>query len=142
MSSVAVLNPPRDDVLHRVPVEHAIRMLVREVVEVVAVDGGRMFGPYRVPTVVRLVTPVDVSPSSDGVRVFSRLGVLERDHYRCAYCGRTGGTVDHVVPRSRGGASSWLNLVACCSRCNWVKADRTPREAGMELLFLPFDPNG
>jgi 5-methylcytosine-specific restriction endonuclease McrA len=58
----------------------------------------------------------------------------------CAYCGGPAQTVDHVLPKSRGGASSWLNLVAACFGCNRAKDDRTPAEAGMKLRVTPYVP--
>lgn len=67
-------------------------------------------------------------------------GVLARDQFRCAYCARRGTTVDHLAPRSRGGADSWMNTVAACAECNQRKADRTPEQAGMRLLRRPFEP--
>lgn len=70
----------------------------------------------------------------------SRKGVLRRDDHCCAYCGRFANTIDHVVPRSRGGADSWENLVACCLRCNNVKGDRTPEEMGWRLRWQPAAP--
>ncbi|MBD8538149.1 HNH endonuclease [Frigoribacterium sp. CFBP 8751] len=72
----------------------------------------------------------------------SRRGVMRRDSHRCAYCGRAATTIDHVQPRSRGGADSWENLVACCLRCNNLKSDRTPHEMGWVLLFTPKPPHG
>ncbi|WOI60019.1 HNH endonuclease [Streptomyces fradiae] len=72
---------------------------------------------------------------------WSRRGVLARDQHRCAYCGRRATTVDHVVPKSQGGADSWLNTVASCAEDNHRKADRTPEEAGMPLLHRPFVPS-
>ena len=71
---------------------------------------------------------------------WSRRGVLVRDRHRCAYCGRRATTVDHVVPRSRGGGDTWLNTVASCAEDNHRKADRTPEQAGMPLLTQPFEP--
>ncbi|GAB2750230.1 HNH endonuclease [Kitasatospora kifunensis] len=71
---------------------------------------------------------------------WSRRGVLVRDQHLCAYCGRRATTVDHVLPRSRGGADSWLNTVAACATDNQRKADRTPEQAGMVLLRRPFEP--
>jgi 5-methylcytosine-specific restriction endonuclease McrA len=68
--------------------------------------------------------------------------VLRRDNHRCAYCGKGASTIDHVLPRSRGGADSWENLVACCLRCNNVKGDRTPQEMDWELRFTPRAPRG
>lgn len=72
----------------------------------------------------------------------SRRGVLRRDGHRCGYCGATATTIDHVVPRSRGGSDSWENLVACCLRCNNVKGDRTPGEMGWSLRCTPKAPHG
>ena len=71
---------------------------------------------------------------------WSRRGVLVRDRHRCAYCGRRATTVDHLVPRSRGGRDTWLNTVAACADDNRRKADRTPAQAGMRLLTQPFEP--
>jgi 5-methylcytosine-specific restriction endonuclease McrA len=72
----------------------------------------------------------------------TRRGVLRRDNHRCGYCGKSASTIDHVLPRSRGGADSWENLVACCLRCNNVKSDRTPQEMRWELRFTPRPPHG
>ena len=75
---------------------------------------------------------------------FSRQALCRRDEFRCQYCDASPGqdalTIDHVVPRSRGGPTSWENCVAACADCNRVKADRTPREAGMALRTRPARP--
>ncbi|MEV0125506.1 HNH endonuclease [Streptomyces sp. NPDC050703] len=91
-----------------------------------------------VPRVIRLCRYVRVPFRRQAP--WSRRGVLVRDQHRCAYCGRRATTVDHVVPRSQGGADSWLNTVASCAVDNHRKADRTPEEAGMPLLREPFEP--
>jgi len=71
--------------------------------------------------------------------------LFRRDNHRCLYCGqqysRTDLTRDHVLPTSRGGNNRWENVVAACKRCNWQKDDRTPEEAHMPLLAVPFKPN-
>lgn len=72
----------------------------------------------------------------------TRRGVLRRDASRCAYCGGAASTIDHVLPRSRGGKDTWENLVACCLRCNNTKSDRTPQEMGWELRIVPQAPRG
>lgn len=76
---------------------------------------------------------------------FSRRNVAKRDHHTCQYCGAQPGweaiTVDHVVPRSQGGASTWTNCVAACVACNARKADRTPEQAGMTLRRRPVRPS-
>lgn len=71
----------------------------------------------------------------------TRNGVLRRDNYSCIYCGHEGRTIDHILPRSRGGDSSWLNLAACCRKCNNKKGDRLVHELGWELKFKPFAPD-
>ncbi|MFF8659676.1 HNH endonuclease [Streptomyces huasconensis] len=91
-----------------------------------------------VPRVIRLCRYVRVPFRRQAP--WSRRGVLVRDQHRCAYCGRRATTVDHVVPRSQGGADSWLNTVASCAPDNHRKANRTPEEAGMPLLRQPFEP--
>lgn len=79
-----------------------------------------------------------------GIVRFSRVHVMTRDNWRCQYCGVEGilrtMTYDHVIPRSRGGRTSWDNVVCCCKPCNQFKGDRTPEEAGMKLLKTPVTP--
>lgn len=91
------------------------------------------------PTVIILTRYV--KPPTARTAALSRRGVLRRDGHRCAYCGRSAATVDHVMPRSRGGANSWTNLVACCRSCNSLKGDRTPEEMGWSLLVRPEVPD-
>jgi 5-methylcytosine-specific restriction endonuclease McrA len=75
---------------------------------------------------------------------FTRHNVFERDEYTCQYCGRrperNGINLDHVVPRAHGGKTTWHNVVCSCIACNSRKADRTPAEAGMNLLRDPVKP--
>lgn len=75
--------------------------------------------------------------------ILTRKNILKRDGNRCCYCGRHDLplTVDHVIPKARGGDESWENLVAACLPCNNRKSDRTPEEAGMKLRIKPFKPN-
>ncbi|MFT4220709.1 MAG: HNH endonuclease [Microbacterium sp.] len=107
------------------------------------VDGDPVWGASTVhdrPAVIVLTRYVRV-PSGRRVPV-TRRGVLRRDGHRCAYCSKSASTIDHVMPRSRGGVDSWENLVACCLRCNNVKGDRTPQEMGWELRNAPRPPHG
>ena len=71
--------------------------------------------------------------------------LFRRDHHICLYCGRTMKvsqlTRDHVKPLSRGGRNHWLNVVTACKRCNTRKASKTPEQAGMPLLAVPYTPN-
>ena len=63
----------------------------------------------------------------------SRRAIFARDDHRCQYCGDRADSIDHVMPRSRGGSNTWENVAAACRRCNMTKRDRTPAEAGMRL---------
>ena len=96
----------------------------------------------RVPRVIRLATFNKV-PNS--VVKFSRQNVMTRDNFTCCYCNKrkhiSNLSMDHVVPRSKGGRTVWTNIVACCTRCNAEKADRTPHEAGMHLSKVPHRPS-
>jgi 5-methylcytosine-specific restriction endonuclease McrA len=75
---------------------------------------------------------------------YSRDNVFSRDGYKCAYCGkkfnRNDLTLDHIVPKSHGGKNGWRNTISSCKRCNNIKADRTPEQARMPLLFQPKEP--
>ena len=93
-----------------------------------------------VPSVVRLVRFVKVPYRA--VVPISRKGVLARDQHRCVYCGQQATSLDHVVPRSRGGAHAWENVVAACGRCNHHKADRTLADLGWRLRRAPLAPTG
>lgn len=92
----------------------------------------------RLPSVIRLLEYRRIPVQT---RSLSRKNILLRDRYTCQYCLRTLPsselTLDHVVPRSRSGASTWENLVACCLDCNNHKGNRTPEEAGMKLARQP-----
>jgi hypothetical protein len=81
----------------------------------------------------------------DIVPAFAKVKLFRRDRFTCAYCGQRFAeaqlSCDHVVPQSRGGGWTWMNLVTACGACNGRKADRTPEEARMPLLYLPYVPS-
>src|SRR3954469_16456105 len=93
-----------------------------------------------VPSVIRLSTYVRV-PYRGRVPL-TRAGLMHRDRFRCAYCGGRAETIDHVVPRSRGGPHTWQNCVASCARCNHRKADKLLSELGWRLRVVPNAPRG
>ena len=98
-------------------------------------------GVVRAPEVIVLIR-YDRVPSR---RIpFSRSNLFRRDRETCQYCGERPGrsklTIDHIVPRSQGGGSTWENCVSACSRCNTRKANRTPNQAGMPLNEQPVRP--
>ena len=94
-----------------------------------------------VPRVIRLLN-CDRVPKKT-IR-FSRRNVMARDEYRCQYCAKrlpaSALSVDHVIPRSRGGKTDWTNVVAACAPCNTRKGGRLPKEARMALLRVPVQP--
>ena len=95
---------------------------------------------FPVPSVIRLASMVR-RPYRSG-RKLTRLEVFKRDKYTCQYCGKETRqlTLDHVLPRYRGGQHTWVNVVSACVPCNRRKAGRTPLEAGMKLIEKPSQP--
>lgn len=93
-----------------------------------------------VPAVIRLTRFVKVPYR--GAVPLTRKAVFARDGGRCVYCGAPAASLDHVVPRSRGGPHEWENVVASCRRCNHVKADRPISELGWRLPCPPRAPTG
>jgi 5-methylcytosine-specific restriction endonuclease McrA len=95
---------------------------------------------YPWPHVIRLVSYVRVPRAVQ--RKISRRALFARDNWRCVYCGSSGSrlTLDHVVPRSRGGDSVWENVVTSCAPCNLRKGDRLLEEASMVLHYQPKPP--
>ncbi|GAA3538714.1 HNH endonuclease [Aeromicrobium flavum] len=124
--------------LQRVSLHHAIKMLVREVA-VIEEAGEESFGPFPKPLVLRLVRYVRTRWMHVRSHLCTKSAIKARDK-ACAYCGGSAETVDHVIPRSRGGTLTWENAVAACLRCNHKKGNRTPSEANMPLLLTPGRP--
>jgi 5-methylcytosine-specific restriction endonuclease McrA len=144
MTQVLVLNATYEP-LNVVSVRRAVLLLLKEKAEIVEAAGAwlraeRIVLP--VPLVIRLVCYVRI-PHSFALPL-TRRTVLARDQYTCQYCGTQPGraqlTLDHVVPRSRGGETCWENVVAACGPCNRHKGGRTPEEAQMPVLKSPRRP--
>jgi len=94
---------------------------------------------YQYPLVIRLRRYAKVPFKNI---VLSRKNILKRDASSCQYCGSGSDlTIDHVIPKSRGGPDTWENLVTACNSCNHKKGNRTPKEAEMPLKRKPFKPN-
>jgi 5-methylcytosine-specific restriction endonuclease McrA len=129
-----------------IPFKKLMKLLVKNKVEVVAEwndeyitwTSGRM--PY--PATVRM--KYYVRSVHRKIR-FNKKAVIKRDCYMCQYCGKAlegkDATVDHIVPQSKGGATSWSNCVCSCFPCNARKANKTPEEAGLVLINKPHIPN-
>lgn len=96
---------------------------------------------FPMPSIIRLHNYVN-RPYRNGGVVLNRHNVFKRDNHQCQYCGVAKDlSLDHVFPRSRGGKTSWDNLVAACRSCNGKKGDYTPEEAGMKLNQRPYKPS-
>lgn len=144
MTEVLVLNASYEP-LRLVPVRRAIVLLLQRKAELVEAATQRLRAQelsFVVPLVVRLVRYVAIPRGRQAP--CSRRGVLARDRETCQYCGAQPGraylTIDHVVPRSQGGTTTWENVVAACATCNHRKANRTPAQAGMVLAATPRRP--
>jgi 5-methylcytosine-specific restriction endonuclease McrA len=126
-----------------VPQRRAIVLVLTAKAVVVEQAEGALRSPTRrvdIPAVVRLSRFVRVPYRADVP--LTRKGVLARDGHRCAYCGAPATSLDHVIPRSRGGTHSWDNVVAACGRCNHTKADRSVADLGWRLTSTPRAPSG
>ncbi|MDW7997654.1 MAG: HNH endonuclease [Bacteroidota bacterium] len=125
-------------------VKKAILLLVLAKAEIVESRNGltlrSVSAVYPLPSVIRLTAYVRVPYKHVEL---TRRNIMRRDSFQCQYCGTMDVllTIDHIIPRSRGGTDSWENLVCACIRCNNLKGDRTPEEAGMQLLRFPRHPH-
>lgn len=124
-----------------VSARRAVVLVLKEKAEVVHTNG-MVFRSERIrmeaPSVVRLRYFVKVPYRAH--TALTRRAVFARDDWKCQYCGKAAENVDHVVPRSRGGAHAWDNVVACCRRCNSRKENRLPHEVGFRLARRPVVP--
>jgi len=95
---------------------------------------------FKRPTIIRLNTWVYI-PYRKAMPL-TRHNIYRRDGHKCVYCESTKRlTLDHVLPKSRGGKNTWENLVTCCAKCNGKKDNKTPKEAGMTMLVKPYVPS-
>jgi 5-methylcytosine-specific restriction endonuclease McrA len=144
MNHVLVLNATYEP-LNVVSVRRAVLLLLKEKAELVEAAEAWLRSErmaLQVPLVIRLVYYVRI-PRRFALPL-SRRTVLARDHYTCQYCGAQPGkanlTIDHVLPRSRGGETRWSNVVTACGPCNRRKGNRTPEEARMPVGCQPRRP--
>lgn len=142
MAHALVLNATYEP-LCVVPLRRAVILVLAEKATILA-TGEETLHSERLdvpaPTVVLLSRYVRV-PYRRGVPL-SRRAVLQRDAHHCVYCDGKAETIDHVVPRSRGGRHVWTNVVAACRRCNHTKADRHISELGWRMRNAPCAPSG
>lgn len=146
-AQVIVYNQGGVELLGRVKLQQAIRMLHLHKATVMESVPGETFGQFPLPKAIELVRYVFSKWKYEitGKVPFRKIGVLRRDNFTCAYCGKKGqkivNTVDHVFPKWQGGTLTWNNAVASCQPCNGRKAGRTPEEAGMPIKYArPYTP--
>ncbi len=139
MSKVLVLNASYEP-LNITSWRRAVVLMLKDKAEGLEHHGKYLLADFPLPTVIRLRHYVNIPYQEI---ILSRKNILSRDRHRCQYCQYSGAalTIDHIIPRSRGGLDSWDNLTTACMRCNVRKGSRTPREAGMELLTAPRQPS-
>lgn len=138
--SALVLNATYEP-LSVVSARRAICLVLLEKADIVEDDGTAIRSERTslpAPIVIRLRYVVKVPFHRHAS--LSRRGVFARDNHRCGYCGAPADSIDHVMPRSRGGKNVWENVIAACRACNLRKRDRTPEEAGMRLDVAPRAP--
>lgn len=140
MSRALVLNATYEPI-GVVSSRRAIVLALAEKVDVLAETGQRMESAHlslAIPSVVRLRYYVKVPYKRTAP--LSRRAVFARDQGRCQYCGRSAESIDHVVPRSKGGPHTWENVVACCRKCNTYKGDRLLADCNLSLASPPEAP--
>jgi 5-methylcytosine-specific restriction endonuclease McrA len=142
MDSVVLLLNSNYEPLNVCDVRRAFRLLFGEKAEVIEYDHHEIRTAreiFRAPSVIRL--QYLIKRPRPRVRL-SRREIFSRDGHTCQYCGRQTHelTLDHVMPRHRGGSHTWDNLVAACKNCNHRKGGRMPDEARMRLMRLPKEP--
>lgn len=139
---ITLLNATYEELSTNLTMQRAARLLSKgKAVVHEADESGRFLRHWPWPRVLRLVRYVKIAYEKlHGPPSVSKRGILIRDNYTCGYCGGRAETVDHVMPRSRGGGSTWKNLAAACRSCNNRKSNKTPHEAGMRLLITPYAP--
>lgn len=141
---VLVLNASYEP-LQLISVRRAVILLLQEKAEVVEAARQQLRAramALDVPLVIRLMRYIRIPRRLK--LPCSRRGVFARDRETCQYCGAQPGrshlTMDHVVPRSQGGGTTWDNVVAACRDCNHRKGGRTPEQANMKLAIVPRQP--
>ena len=124
--------------------QDAVKAVVLDRVNIVSQYDRVVHSPrtnIRLPSVISLKEYVPASRRP----AFTRFNVFLRDCFTCQYCGESFPTpeltFDHVIPRSKGGRTSWENVVTCCQSCNLIKGNRLPRQCGMIPLSPPFPPS-
>ena len=132
-----------------ISIKKTIKLLVKGKAEPIPVSTNNSIvittssGMFNVPSIIRLLITIPWKAHKSRMK-FSRRNVMIRDEYKCKYCGvklgKNGGTIDHIIPKSRGGKTTYANCVASCKSCNNKKADKTLEQAGLKIDNKPKSP--
>ena len=140
MDKVLVLNSDYTP-LNVTDIRRGFILVIKGKAEVVKEDTKKIvttIGEFVRPLIIRLLNYVGFR---HGAIKVNRRRILKRDGYECGYCGsKRNLTIDHIIPRSKGGTNTWKNMVTCCNRCNNEKDNKTPEQAGMKLRVTPYEP--
>jgi len=122
-------------------ISRALKLIIKEKAEIVKESTKILRSEkitFKAPTIIRLLNYVKIKFFRV---VLTKKNILIRDNFKCVYCDSNKNlTLDHLIPKSKGGKNDWLNLVTCCDSCNKRKGDKSPEESKMVLLRKPFKP--
>ncbi len=140
MDKVLVLNSDYTP-LNVTSIRRGFILVIKGKAEVLRQDADNIvtsIGEFVRPLIIRLLSYVRFKTKP--VKL-NRKRIFKRDNNECVYCGsKRNLTIDHIMPRSRGGKNTWSNLVTCCSNCNLKKGNRTPEEASMRMNYKAYEP--
>ena len=144
MTAVLLLNASYEPI-RVISWQHAITLFFKDKVEVVEEYDHEIRSvsvAFKAPSIVRLLRYVNIGSRTPP---FSRFNILARDRFQCQYCASNltnkEATLDHIVPRSKGGKTSWENVVCCCKTCNVKKGAKTLDQIGFRLKVKPIRPD-
>lgn len=140
MDKVLVLNSDYTP-LNVTSIRRGFILVIKGKAEVLRQDADNIvtsIGEFVRPLIIRLLSYVRFKTKPIKL---NRKRIFKRDNNECVYCGsKRNLTIDHIMPRSRGGKNTWSNLVTCCSNCNLKKGNRTPEEASMRMNYKAYEP--
>lgn len=142
MEKVLVLNSDYTPLSITNPIR-AINLVIKQKAEIIKENERFMLRSekmsFNVPSIIRVNQYVSIKFFQV---VLSKKNIFIRDNHTCGYCGNTKNlTIDHIIPRSKGGNNDWTNLITCCTNCNKIKDDKSLEESNMKLKFKAYKPN-
>jgi 5-methylcytosine-specific restriction endonuclease McrA len=142
MNNSIVLLDQSYNFLNLITIKKAIKLMVKQKVEVIKCTGKELHCGLFLPKVIRLLKQINITLNKK--IPFSKINIFVRDDYKCQYCGKElnsrNATVDHILPQARGGKNSYTNCVCSCKTCNQWKADKMLSETNMQLFKNPLHP--